>query len=69
VVFKNGESVGVVGSGGYGHRIGRSIALAYVRRDLAVPGTILDIGILGTMRRATVAASPLYDPGNARLRL
>jgi dimethylglycine dehydrogenase len=68
VVFKNGESVGVVGSGGYGHRIGRSIALAYVRTDLAIPGTVLDIGILGTMRRATVATSPLYDPENARLR-
>jgi dimethylglycine dehydrogenase len=68
VVYKDGESVGVVGSGGYGHRIGRSIALAYVRTDLAVPGTVLDIGILGTMRRATVATSPLYDPENARLR-
>jgi dimethylglycine dehydrogenase len=67
VVFKNGESVGVVGSGGYGHRIGRSIALAYVRSDLAVPGTVLDIGILGTLRRATVTTSPLYDPENARL--
>jgi dimethylglycine dehydrogenase len=69
VVFKGGESVGVVGSGGYGHRTGRSIALAYVRRDLAVPGTSLAIGILGTRRGAIVAASPLYDPENSRLRL
>jgi len=67
-VFQDGESVGVVGSGGYGHRIGRSIALAYVRTDLAVPRTVLDIGMLGTMRRATVATSPLYDPENLRLR-
>jgi dimethylglycine dehydrogenase len=69
VVYKGDESVGVVGSGGYGHRIGRSIALAYVRRDLAVPGTALEIGILGTRRQATVTTSPLYDPANARLRL
>jgi dimethylglycine dehydrogenase len=69
VVFRGEDSVGVVGSGGYGHRIGRSIALAYVRHDLAVPGTVLEIGILGMRRRAIVAASPLYDPANDRLRL
>ncbi len=69
IVFHGDECVGVVGSGGFGHRIGRSIALAYVRSDLAVPGTTLDIGILGTRYPATVATSPLYDPANARLRL
>jgi dimethylglycine dehydrogenase len=69
IVFKNGEPVGVVGSGGWGHRIGRSIALAYVRSDLAEPGTRLDVAILGTRCAAIVGASPLYDPANARLRL
>ena len=69
IVFHGDECDGVVGSGGFGHRIGRSIALAYVRSDLAVPGTTLDIGILGTRYPATVATSPLYDPANARLRL
>ena len=69
IVSRAGEAVGVAGSGGWGHRIGRSIALAYVRSDLAVPGTRLDIGILGGQRPAVVAASPLYDPSNARLRM
>ena len=69
VVLRDGEPVGVVGSGGYGHRIGRSIALAYVRRDLAAPGTPLDIAILGKRCKAVVAASPLYDPANGRLRM
>ncbi len=68
VVYRGEEAVGVVGSGGYGHRIGRSIALAYVRSDLAASGTRLDIAILGERRSASVAASPLYDPGNTRLR-
>ena len=37
-------------SGGYGYRIGRSIALAYVRADLARPGTAVEVEILGERR-------------------
>ena len=50
-------------------RIGKSIALAYVRTDLAKPGMALDIEIFGERRRAVVAQEPLYDPTNARLRM
>jgi dimethylglycine dehydrogenase len=64
-----GKVIGLVTSGGYGHRIGKSIALAYLRRDLAAPGTAVEIEILGERRAATVAAEPLYDPGNARPRM
>ena len=60
--------VGVVGSGGWGHRVGASIALAYVRSDLAAAGTRLEIGILGERVPAVVAPGSLYDPDNARLR-
>ena len=62
------EPVGLVTSGGYGYRLKCSIALAYIRTDLAVPGTELEIEILGTRRRAVVGREPLYDPDNARLR-
>ena len=41
-----------VTSAGYGHAIGRSIALAYVRSDLAAPDTRLEIEILGERRAA-----------------
>ena len=53
---------------GYGHRIGKSIALAYVRKDLAAPGSKLEIEILGQRYPATVAQEPIYDPKNERLR-
>ncbi len=46
----------------------QSIALAYVRTDLAVPGTVLEVEILGERRRAVVGKEPLYDPDNLRLR-
>jgi dimethylglycine dehydrogenase len=70
IVYAQGGSapVGLVTSGGFGYRLKRSIALAYVRTDLAVPGTELEVEILGERRRAVVGREPLYDPDNARLR-
>lgn len=68
IVFQGDEQVGLVTSGGYGYRLQQSIALAYVRTDLAVAGTELAVEILGERRRAVVATEPLYDPQNLRLR-
>ncbi len=68
VLYRGNDVVGLVTSGGYGHRIQRSIALGYVRRDLAASGTELEVEILGVRRRAVVATEPLYDPQNLRLR-
>jgi dimethylglycine dehydrogenase len=68
IVYKGNEVVGLVTSGGYGYRLKCSIALAYVRTDLAVAGTELEVEILGERRRAVVGREPLYDPDNARLR-
>ena len=67
-VFAGGERVGLVGSAGYGHTLQRSIALAYVTSELAMPGTALEIEIFGARRPAVVATEPLYDPDNLRLR-
>jgi dimethylglycine dehydrogenase len=68
IVHRGAQTVGLVTSGGYGYRLKRSIALAYVRADLAVPGTELEVEILGERRPAVVAREPLYDPDNLRLR-
>lgn len=68
IVYRGGETVGLVTSGGYGYRLKQSIALAYLRSDLTAPGTELEVGILGERRRAVVGREPLYDPGNLRLR-
>ena len=68
IVYLRDEPVGLVTSGGYGYRLQQSIALAYVRADLAAPGTALGVDILGSRRRAVVASEPLYDPQNLRLR-
>ena len=67
-IRKGDTVVGMVTSGGYGHRTGKSLALGYVAAAHAAPGTELEIELLGTRRAArTVAESP-YDPQNARPR-
>ncbi|MBV8403948.1 MAG: GcvT family protein [Gammaproteobacteria bacterium] len=68
IVWRGAERVGLVTSGGYGYRLNRSIALAYVQAGLSEPGTELEVEILGERRRALVAREPLYDPHNQRLR-
>jgi dimethylglycine dehydrogenase len=67
-VFSGGAIVGLTVSSGWGHAIAKSIALAYVRSDLAAPGMALEVEILGRRAGASVGVEPLYDPGNARLR-
>ena len=67
-VWRGDERAGLVTSGGYGHRIERSIALATIRADLCVPGTAVEVEIFGVRRPAAVAEEPLYDPANERLR-
>ena len=67
-VWKGGRRVGLVTSGGYGHRIKCSIALAYVQTDLAREGEDLEVEIYGERCPARVAVAPLFDPRNERLR-
>ncbi|HUI18353.1 MAG TPA: FAD-dependent oxidoreductase [Alphaproteobacteria bacterium] len=66
-VLRDGRTVGIVTSGGYGHTVRRGIAWAYVEPALAAPGTALEIEVLGERRPARVAATALYDPENRRL--
>jgi dimethylglycine dehydrogenase len=67
-VLSRAERVGLVGSAGFGHTLQKSLALAFVRSDLAQAGAALEVEILGERRAAIVTPEPLYDPHNARLR-
>ena len=67
-VLLRDENVGLVTSGGWSFTLNKSIALAYVRSDLATPGTKLEVEVFGERRNATVGREPLYDPENTRLR-
>ena len=68
-IWLNDEVVGETTSGGWGHRIGKSIALGMVWTHLCVPGTKLEVEIFGERYPATVHPDePLWDPRNERLR-
>jgi dimethylglycine dehydrogenase len=67
-IFDGETIVGMTSSGGYGHRTGKSIALGYVPPALATPGTRLEVEVLGRKLPAEVAAMPLYDPKNEKMK-
>ncbi|MCZ6721831.1 MAG: FAD-dependent oxidoreductase [Proteobacteria bacterium] len=65
-VYASGRIVGITTSGAYGHRVGRSLAFAYLEAALAATG--LEVEILGERRAAEPLTRPAYDPENRRLR-
>jgi dimethylglycine dehydrogenase len=67
-VMKGAEAVGQVTSGGFAHWADRSMAMAYVRADLARDGEQLSITIFGQDKTATVATTPLFDANGGRQR-
>ena len=67
-IFRNGELIGRATSGGYGWRLGKSLALAMIKPDLAEIGNGVEISILGTPHKATIIPETPFDPENQRLR-
>ena len=67
-VFHEGVCVGLTTSGGYGHRVQKSLAFVCVPPELAAAGTALAVQVQGEMLAATVLAEPPYDTTNARMR-
>lgn len=67
-VWQNGRLVGFVTSGGYGHTIGQSLAMAMIDRKLATPGTALHLHIVGQEVAAEVIAPSPHDPRGAAMR-
>ncbi len=67
-IYINGKLIGRVTSGGYGFRVGFSIALAMVEPSYADVGTNLEIDILGKIYLAEVVEESPFDPENIKLR-
>ncbi len=62
------EIVGRVTSGGYGFAVERSIAYAYLPRDLASIGTRGEVEVFGEWIGFEIAREPLWDPEGTRIR-
>ncbi|MEI8238764.1 MAG: FAD-dependent oxidoreductase [Actinomycetota bacterium] len=72
-IYRNGERVGWLTSGGFGYTIDRSIGYGYVRNpagvtaDWVLAGTY-ELEVAGRRVAATIALKPLYDPSNSRVK-
>ena len=67
-IFCDGEMVGRLTSGCYGHNVGRTLGLGYVRAGLDDLGAELEVEVLRERFSARVIAESPWDPANARLR-
>ncbi|MFZ5752513.1 MAG: GcvT family protein [Pseudomonadota bacterium] len=62
------EKVGRLTSGGWSVAFGKQIGMGYVRPDLALPGTELQVRMFRQTFRAVVTEDSPYDPQNLRIR-
>ncbi|MEO8328602.1 MAG: FAD-dependent oxidoreductase, partial [Candidatus Nanopelagicales bacterium] len=67
-IWLNGKKVGFVTSGAYGHHVQRSLALAYVDREVAESAPELVVDVIGEPRAACILPEPPYDPKGSKLR-
>lgn len=61
-VWVGERRVGFVTSGGFGHTTGKSLALSYLDAEVAVPGTNVDVHVVGERRTARVIPASPVDP-------
>lgn len=71
-IVRNGEIVGFLSSGNYGHYLGAAIGLGYVpckgENDTQLLGSSFEIEIAGTRFAAEASLTPMLDPENTRIR-
>jgi glycine cleavage system aminomethyltransferase T len=73
-ILCDGEIVGRITSGMFGHTIGRAIGLGYVENHGEavtaefIQGSQFEIEVAGARLRAEASLKPLYDPGNLRVK-
>jgi aminomethyltransferase len=59
-VLADGAEAGVVTSGTFSPSLEVGVGMAYVRADLAEPGTEVEIDVRGKLRPARIASRPIY---------
>jgi dimethylglycine dehydrogenase len=67
-IWRDGELAGYVTSGSYGHHVGESLALGYVKPAYFEDGARVEIEVVGERRPARLSARPRFDPDGARMR-
>ncbi|HSG54271.1 MAG TPA: glycine cleavage T C-terminal barrel domain-containing protein, partial [Paracoccaceae bacterium] len=73
-ILRDGEIVGYVSSGAYGHSLGGAIAMGYVpcaegEGAAELLASRYEIDVMGTRVRAEAALKPMYDPKSERVKM
>ncbi|MDH3397140.1 MAG: FAD-dependent oxidoreductase, partial [Acidimicrobiia bacterium] len=73
-IFRDGERVGYLRSGNYGHTMGGAMGFGYVGSDDGVtPAYVREgsyqIQVAGDLIPARASLRPMYDPGGSRVRM
>ena len=67
-VYQNGSIAGFITSGGYGHTVQKSLALAYLDTAALEQGADYTVEILDRLCPAVVLSEPAYDPDGSKMR-
>lgn len=71
-ILRDGEVVGYLTSGAYGHHLGAAIGLGYVpsagEKAADVLASTYEIDVMGTRVRAEASLKPMYDPKSERVK-
>ncbi|KEJ90402.1 GcvT family protein [Sulfitobacter donghicola] len=72
-ILRDGEIVGYLTSGSYGHHLGGAIGLGYVPCKGEEPADVLastyEIDVMGTRVKAEASLKPMYDPTSERVKV
>ena len=71
-IVRDGEYVGYLSSGNYGHHLGAAVGMGYVpckgESAADVLGSTYEIDVMGTKVKATASLRPMYDPKSERVK-
>jgi len=72
-VLRDGEIVGYLSSGNYGHTLGGAIGMGYVpcagEKAADVLASSYEIDVMGTRVKAEASLRPMYDPKSERVKV
>ncbi len=67
-VYRAGTIIDRIRSAAYGYTVDKDIALVYLPCDMSVPGTELEVEVMGKIVAAQVISLPIIDPEGLNIR-
>jgi 4-methylaminobutanoate oxidase (formaldehyde-forming) len=73
LIHLNGEAIGYIQVGAYGHSLGGAVGIGFVELDVPVTGELVEagswqVGVAGRLIEAEASLKPMLDPGMERIK-